>query len=648
MSSPLQFLSHSDPGRLATGQTKEPREAKPSEARHQSAHTAQKNPPGVPNRNPNMYNKRTADPARPELAGLLVKNKTLLAELRNLQNKLFVKETSLREMQSELESYREHNAQQTFQIMSLKEDIKDLQELIASLSRIKSLKNTNIQSLERGNWDLTERIIGLENSLRWAIVCLALTHLFSQKFASNTSALMGHRVYFLKIYLFDKGEALLAKNFERDIFYSEGPKDGQKIWEKCQQDLIHKEKQTPELDRRPYPCAWGADAGQFQYQQLLSQLATLLSDSVGPIAATEDAVKERIQEMGANAQSWKSRTEDLQQEIQWLTKQLVQLHPLGEDAAQEPSPSEENYWDQKRPLRRLEGKIDINDFFQRKLDLDRKKDKTIERLRQSLTKVETMKGKAVGKTDSVKTALEPAEQEAGADTERARPVSDSAAAQLSAAKSSLDGVSGREREENPMGKNSQRDEHGKKFRQLEEDYKQQMLLTIRQSLQIATTQKLEEKIQKLQKQLSDLKLSNKNMKTQLTRVNALKDKTIERLRQSLTKVETMKGKAVGKTDSVKTALEPAEQEAGADTERARPVSDSAAAQLSAAKSSLDGVSGRERELVDFRETIMKMLGFNMKTANKEIINQLKLIIQIYEISNEPKTAPDGDSGQEKE
>ncbi|XP_062037704.1 coiled-coil domain-containing protein 170-like [Lepus europaeus] len=586
MSSPLQFLSHSDPGRLATGQTKEPREAKPSEARHQPAPTAQKNPPGVPSRNPNMYNKRAADPARPELAGLLVKNKNLLAELRNLQNKLFAKETSLREMQSELESYRENNLQQTFQIMSLKEDIKDLQELIASLSRIKSLKNTNIQSLERGNWDLTERIIGLENSLRIHLVerekaerkADLLEKKLSLSDASRFTPYLNTKGQEDSLDIFavkDKGEAPLAKNFERDIFHSEGPKDGQKIWEKCQQDLIHKEKQTPESDSRPGLCARGTDAGQSQYQQLLSQLATLLSDSVGPIAATEDAVKERIQEIGANEQSWKSRTEDLQQEIQLLTKQLAQLHPLGEDAAQEPSPREESYWEQKRPLRRLEGSIAIDDFFQRKLDSDRKK-------------------------------------------------------------------------ENPMGKNSQRDEHGKKFRQLEEDYKQQMLLTIRQNLQIATTQKLEEKIQKLQKQLSDLKLSNKNMKTQLTRVNALKDKTIERLRQSLTKVETMKGKAVRKTESVKTALEPAEQEARADPERARPMSDSVAAQLSAAKSSLDDVSGRERELVDFRETIMKMLGFNMKTANKEIINQLKLIIQIYEISNKPKTAPDGDSGQEKE
>ena len=69
-------------------------------------------------------------------------------------------------MKSELESYKENNVQQSFEIMSLKDSIKDLEELIASLTRIKSLKNTNIQNLERGNWDLTERIIELENRLR--------------------------------------------------------------------------------------------------------------------------------------------------------------------------------------------------------------------------------------------------------------------------------------------------------------------------------------------------------------------------------------------------------------------------------------------------------------------------------------------------
>lgn len=76
--------------------------------------------------------------------------------------------------------------------------------------------------------------------------------------------------------------------------------------------------------------------------------------------------------------------------------------------------------------------------------------------------------------------------------------------------------------ENSGIKNSWIAEHGKISKQLEKDNEQQTLLNLQQNLQNATTQRLEEKIQKLQKQLSDLKLSNKSMKTQLTRVNVLK------------------------------------------------------------------------------------------------------------------------------
>lgn len=55
-----------------------------------------------------------------------------------------------------------------------------------------------------------------------------------------------------------------------------------------------------------------------------------------------------------------------------------------------------------------------------------------------------------------------------------------------------------------------------KFKRLE------MLLDIERNSKMAAAPKMEEKIQRLQKQLSDLKLSNKNMKTQLTRINVLK------------------------------------------------------------------------------------------------------------------------------
>uniref|UniRef100_A0A287AT97 Coiled-coil domain-containing protein 170-like n=1 Tax=Sus scrofa TaxID=9823 RepID=A0A287AT97_PIG len=568
MSGPLQFLNNSNQGRLAAGQSKGPHKAKPSEVRHLSAHTSQKNSPKacfdpplevVPSRNTLAYNRRATDPVRPDLAGLLVKNKNLLAELRNLQNKLFIKETSLQEMKSELESYKENNVQQSFQIMSLKDDIKNLEELIASLTRIKSLKNTNIQSLERGNWDLTERITELENLLREHLVerkkAELKADLLEKKLAGSNRftpymSMKGQEDSLDSFMMKDKDEAILAKNFEKDtIFHSEGAKDGQKIWDKCQQDLIHKEKEVPELDGLPYSFSWETKTARSHYQKFLSQLSALTSNSVEPIPAMEEAMAESIQEPGANEPFWMSRTEGLQQEIQMLTKRLEKLYHHCEETA---------------------GKLPENTSLKHNFFF-------------------SMRFISVKESSGTKI--------------------------------------------------SQIDEHGKTFKWLEKDNKQE-ILNIPQNLQIVTTQRLEEKIQKLRKQLSDLKLSNKNMKIQLTRVNVLKDKTIEKLRQSLSKLEAMKGKKVMETD-LKITLDSAEQEAKRDKERAHQMLETITPELCTAKSTPE-------ELVNFRETIMKMLGFNMKTADKKIINHLKLIIQVYEESDKSKIASECETGQDNE
>ncbi|KAF0879292.1 CC170 protein, partial [Crocuta crocuta] len=584
MSGPLQFLNHSDPARLATGQSKGLREAKPSKVKHLSAHTSQKNSPEacvdppvkmVPTKNPVMYNKRAANLVHPDLAGLLVKNKNLLAELRNLQNKLFIKETSLQEMKSELESYKENNVQQSFQIMSLKEDIKDLEELTASLTRIKSLKNINIQNLERGNWNLTERIIEMENNLR--------VHLFEREKAEWKAGLLEKKLAGANgfthhmnmksqedsLYSFimkDKGEAILTKNLERDnIFHSEGPKDGQKICDECQQDSIPKEKQKHELGRLSYSSGWETKTAPSQNQTFISQLATLLSNNIVPTPATEEAVKERIQEIGANEQSWKSVNQALPYSLLLCTCR---------------------------------------------------------------ERVSSKSGMETGRTVSF----------------IFRRFLNSLSLFLSRTHNFFISILLISAKENSGTKNSWIAAHGKMAKQLEKDNEQQTLLNIQQNLQIATTQRLEEKIQKLQKQLSDLKLSNKSMKTQLTRVNVLKDKTIEKLRQSLTKVEATQGKAGVKTDNLKTAADSAKKEARGDKEKAHQMLDAVTLELGTAKRTLDKVSGPQ-ELTDFREIIMKMLGFNMRTADKEIINHLRLIIQDYEASDKSKIISHSETGQ---
>ncbi|XP_042538543.1 coiled-coil domain-containing protein 170-like [Dipodomys spectabilis] len=571
MSSPLQSLNHSDSGMVATGQIKRPNETKSLEVKNLSI---RKNSPAIcfdpslkvaPTRNSMMYTRRAADPAYTDLPGVLVKNKNLLAELRNLQSKIFIKESSLKEMKTELESYRENNVQQSLQIISLRDDVKDLQELIASLMRIKCLKNTNIKSLERGNCTLTERVTELEKRLRIHLIergraerkaDLLEKKLFTCRFPPYIS-MEGQEDSLDIVPVRDMGEAIVATNIDsNNSFYSDGLNDGQKIWETCPQDLLLEENQACELDRPPYSWSWESKPMQSQHQNFLDQLSTLLSDSIGPIPATEEAVKERIQEIGASEQSWKSRTEDLHREIQTLSRRVEKLQHVYEESAEQSLAMEENDKDHKRLLQYQEGNIAVNDFSQGSLDLD-------------------------GKKENLKT------------------------------------------------QNSQINEH-KQLKELE------MLLDIRQNLQMDTVPRMEEKIQKLQKQLSDLKLSNKNMKTQLTRVNVLKDKTIEKLRQSLTKVEMTKEKPATEADNLKATLVSAEQELKSDSEGAPQLLCGVAPELPAAKSTPEGVSGREQELSDFRETIMKMLGLNMKTADKEVINQLKLIVQVYEISKKPK------------
>lgn len=57
-----------------------------------------------------------------------------------------------------------------------------------------------------------------------------------------------------------------------------------------------------------------------------------------------------------------------------LTKQLEQLnHHQEEETVQKLTQTEEKCREQRRPLKRLERKIAINDFFQGRLDLDRNK-----------------------------------------------------------------------------------------------------------------------------------------------------------------------------------------------------------------------------------------------------------------------------------
>ncbi|XP_056666856.1 coiled-coil domain-containing protein 170-like isoform X4 [Monodelphis domestica] len=522
MADPFQFLSQSDSGRSVASRSKGLQETMSSKVRHPSSYTSRKNNPGVGQAtfdppleavfSPDhmLSSKRGADQIHTDYAGLLVKNKTLQTEVRNLQNRILTKESSLQEMKFELENYKENNARQSSQILSLKDHIRDLEEINASATRIKTLKNASIQNLEKGNWDLSERVVELENRLRIQLVerekAEQKAASLEKKLVDTTQKLASFMNLDMKgqddplqvLVMKDRDEANLAKSLEREnLFLLERLRDGQKAWDKCQHDLIHKEKQISTIDQIPIALNWEAKTTQNQYQSFINQLAILLSNTNVNVPPTEDAVKERIQEISTNEQSWKY------------------------------------------------------EYTQR---------------------------------------------------------------------------------ENNELKTSQSEELEMKFRQLEKEKRENILWNIEQSLQIPTSLRLEEKVEKLQKDLSEMKLSNQNMKTQLTRVSDLKDKTIEKLQKSLKKAETIKEKSTKKVKNLKTTLDFTELEAKEDKEKAYQMLEAVTNELYTVKKTLEEVVKREKQLIEFRESVMKMMGFNIKIPDKDIINQLKPIIQAYEDS----------------
>ncbi|KAI4567524.1 hypothetical protein MJT46_008737 [Ovis ammon polii x Ovis aries] len=110
-------------------------------------------------------------------------------------------------------------------------------------------------------------------------------------------------------------------------------------------------------------------------------------------------------------------------------------------------------------------------------------------------------------------------------------------------------------------------------------------------------------------------------------------KAIEDLNKSRDKLEKMKEKAEKKLLSVKSELETTEHEAKENKERARNMLEVVTSEMKTVKKSLEEAEKRERQLVDFREVVSQMLGLNMMSLalpDYEIIKCLERLIHAHQ------------------
>ncbi|XP_036926963.1 coiled-coil domain-containing protein 170 isoform X1 [Acanthopagrus latus] len=164
----------------------------------------------------------------------------------------------------------------------------------------------------------------------------------------------------------------------------------------------------------------------------------------------------------------------------------------------------------------------------------------------------------------------------------------------------------------------------KKVSELEEERRSRSVLAVERDDAHLEVRKLQKKLERLHGELKATKLTNTELKAQLSHTSELKLKvmeqsqTVQEQKTRLDQLLEVKAKVEKKLNTVSSDLQSRETKSREDQQ-----------QLSALRQSLDQLSDRERELLDFRMVVSQMLGLDATAValpNYEIIRLLETLL----------------------
>ncbi|KAM9341103.1 coiled-coil domain-containing protein 170 [Symphorus nematophorus] len=167
----------------------------------------------------------------------------------------------------------------------------------------------------------------------------------------------------------------------------------------------------------------------------------------------------------------------------------------------------------------------------------------------------------------------------------------------------------------------------KKVSELEEEKRSRSALAVERDDAHLEVRRLQKKLERLQGELRATKMSNTELKAQLSHTNELKCKvmeqsqTVQEQKKRLDQLVEGKAKVEKKLNMVSSDLQSQEKKTREDKQ-----------QLTTLRQSLAQLSERERELVDFRMVVSQMLGVDataLTLPNYEIIKLLETLLHTH-------------------
>ncbi|KAM5326683.1 coiled-coil domain-containing protein 170 isoform 2-T2 [Glossophaga mutica] len=405
---------------------------------------------------------------------------------------------------------------------------------------------------------------------------------------------------------------------------------GQQAWDASKQELSLWKTSSRELEKSLKASLDAAAASQSRYSSLRESVAAALLRGCGGTAGpTEEAILEKIQEMGSKEESQKRMVSQLEAQVSELVEQLEEESGFHQKALQRAQKAERELETLRAQLTHLEGELVSGDVLRDNLNFEKQKYlKFLDQLSQKM-KLNQMAAE-LGFDMRLDVVLARTEQlvrlESNAVVEN-KTIAYNLQRKLKTQKQRL--------ESNELHMNLLR----QKIAQLEEEKRGRTALAVEREEASVTIQRLQKKAERLQKELSVCRESNTELKARLADTNELKIKTLEQtkaiedLHKSRDKLEKMKEKAEQKLLSVKSELDATEHEAKEDKERARNLMEVVTSEVRTLKKSLEEAEKREKQLVDFREVVSQMLGLNMTSLalpDYEIIKCLERLIHSHQ------------------
>ncbi|XP_019494441.1 PREDICTED: coiled-coil domain-containing protein 170 isoform X2 [Hipposideros armiger] len=404
---------------------------------------------------------------------------------------------------------------------------------------------------------------------------------------------------------------------------------GQRAWDASKRELSLVKQSSCEFEKSLKASLDAAAALQSQSSSFREKIAALLRGSVGMSGSSEEAILEKIQEMVSQEESRKRMVSQLEAQISELVERWENESGFHQKALQRAQKAEDKMATLQGQLKHLEGELVSGDVLRDNLNFEKQKYlKFLDQLSEKM-KLDQMAAE-LGFDMRLDVVLARTEQlvrlESSAVIEN-KTIAHNLQRKLKTQKASLE------------SKELHMSLLRRKIAQLEEEKHVRTALAVERDEAQLTTRKLQKQVERLQKELSVCQESNTELKAKLADTSELKIKTLEQtkaiedLSKSRDKLEKMKEKAEQQLMSVKSELDTTEHEAKEDKERARNMIDVVTRDVKTLKKSLEEAEKREKQLVDFREVVSKMLGLHISSLalpDYEIIKCLERLIHSHQ------------------